>query len=222
MSEINLKNIKALIFDMDGVLVNSEPVILKAAIAGLSEFGINASPLDFVPFIGTGEDRFVGGVAEKHGFVYRVEMKRRVYEIYVKIVKDCIELFEGIPLLLKDLKQSGYRIALASSADYVKINANLDAAGIDRQLFDGVVSGEDVVNKKPAPDIFIKAAGLLGIHPSECMVVEDALSGIKAAKAAGMKVTAVKGSFPDNVLAKENPDLIVEKTIDIVNCLNIL
>jgi cytidine deaminase len=70
---------------MDGVLVDSEPVILAAAIACLTEYGLRVKPEDFVPYIGAGEDRFIGGVAEKYGLIYRKEMKERVYQIYQEI-----------------------------------------------------------------------------------------------------------------------------------------
>ena len=78
----------AVIFDMDGVLVDSEPIIRAAAIRALAEFGIAARPEDFEPFVGAGEDRFVGGVAELHGAKFVPEMKRRTYDWY----------FEAAPL----------------------------------------------------------------------------------------------------------------------------
>ena len=76
----------AVIFDMDGVLVDSEPIICAAAIRALAEFGVAAKPDDFEPFVGAGENRFVGGVAELHGKTFVPEMKHRTYDWYLKLL----------------------------------------------------------------------------------------------------------------------------------------
>jgi HAD superfamily hydrolase (TIGR01509 family) len=99
-------------------------------------------------------------------------------------------------------------MAVASSADRVKINANLRVAGIAQSDFKAVISGEDVINKKPSPEIYEKAAGAIGVHPGNCIVIEDALNGIQAAKAAGMRCVAVTTSFTKEMLEKEKPDYI--------------
>ena len=78
----------AVLFDMDGVLVDSEPIINAAAIRALAEFGITARPEDFQPFVGAGEDRYVGGVAELHGQTYVPEMKHRTYDWYLKLLPE--------------------------------------------------------------------------------------------------------------------------------------
>jgi HAD superfamily hydrolase (TIGR01509 family) len=198
----------AVIFDMDGVLVDSEPVITEAAILGLREYGVQAVPEDFIPFVGTGEDRFIGGVAEKYGAVYEIEMKKRVYQIYLNIVQEKIKVFEGVHTLLNLLQEKGIPFAVGSSADRIKVDANLKAADIPIGWFSAVVSGENVQNKKPAPDVFLQAAQAMGVQPVDCIVVEDAVNGIRAAKAGGMKCIAVTTSFSEEELLKENPDSI--------------
>ena len=85
----------AVLFDMDGVLVDSEPIINAAAIRALAEFGVTARPEDFEPFVGAGEDRYVGGVAELHGRKYIPEMKRRTYEWYLKLLPEMGKAFPG-------------------------------------------------------------------------------------------------------------------------------
>ncbi len=203
--------IEAVIFDMDGVLTDSEPVITKAAMLALAEFGVSALEADFHPFTGTGEDRFIGGVAELHGVPYRLEMKKRTYEIYVDIVDAEIGTYPGIPEMLDELPGMGIRTAVASSADAVKVQANLRAAGIGLNLFSAVCSGEDVVHKKPAPDIFLLAAEKLGVSPEKCLVVEDAVSGVKAAVAAGMRCVGISTSFPvETLLAAGASDVLAE------------
>jgi HAD superfamily hydrolase (TIGR01509 family) len=209
-SEVDM-TIEAIIFDMDGVLTDSEPVITKAATLALAEFGVMASEADFHPFTGTGEDRFIGGVAELHGVPYRLEMKKRTYEIYLDIVDAEIGIYPGIPEMLAILSGMGIRLAVASSADAVKVKANLKAAGIGLNLFAAVCSGEDVVHKKPAPDIFLLAAEKLGVLPEKCLVVEDAVTGVKAACAAGMRCVGISTSFPaETLLAAGAADVLPE------------
>lgn len=207
--------IEAVVFDMDGVLTDSEPVINAAAIAGLKEFGVTAQPDDFHPFVGTGEDNYIGGVARKYGRTYVPEMKKRVYEIYLEILPGMIESFPGVHALIAQLRQADVRLAVASSADRIKVAANLAAIEIDTDWFDAIVVGEDVVNKKPAPDSFLCAAKKLGCRPENCCVVEDAVNGVKAAKAAGMRCVAVAQSFPAETLRPAGPDVVRNAVADI-------
>ena len=209
------EKIQAVLFDMDGVLVDSEPVILAAAMACLKEYGLQPKDKDFIPYIGAGEDRFIGGVAEKYGLIYRKEMKERVYQIYREIAPEKLRIYEGAAELLIQLKQYGIHCILASSADQTKIQTNLNVAGIHENLFSAIISGEDVDRKKPAPDIYLTAARKVNIPPINCVVVEDALNGIKAAKAAGMKCIAVATTFDRQMLQEENPDFICGQIVEV-------
>jgi HAD superfamily hydrolase (TIGR01509 family) len=184
------------LFDMDGVLVDSEPIINAAAIRALAEFGIAARPGDFEPFVGAGEDRYVGGVAELYGKLYIVEMKRRTYDWYLKLLPEMGKAFSGAKGLVELLHKQGITCAVASSADRVKV------------LFGTITTGEDVVRRKPHPDIFLETARRLGRRSDECCVVEDAINGIQAAKAAGMRCVAVATSFPAESLTAAGADLV--------------
>ncbi len=203
--------VTAVIFDMDGVLTDSEPLINAAAIAMFKEFGLDVLPSDFVPFVGTGEDRYIGGVAELHHFPIDLPAaKRRTYEIYLELVPAQLEVFPGAQALVTRCRAERLKIAVASSADRIKVAANLDKIGLPVQSWDAVVTGEDVVNKKPAPDIFLKAAKELATAPANCVVVEDAVNGIEAALAAGMRCVAVAQSFPPERLGAAQ---LVRRTI---------
>lgn len=192
----------AIIFDMDGVLTDSEPLINAAAVAMFRELGLEVAPEDFHPFIGTGENRYLGGVAEKHRFPIDLpSAKRRTYEIYLQLVPTRLRAFPGAVELVHACRRRGWRTALASSADRIKIDANLHRIGLPPEGWDAVVTGEDVERKKPAPDIFLAAAARLDMAPGFCVVVEDAVNGIQAAKAAGMRCVAVAQSFPPERLA---------------------
>jgi HAD superfamily hydrolase (TIGR01509 family) len=193
--------IRAAIFDMDGVLTDSEPLINAAAIAMFQEQGLHTRPEDFLPFVGTGEDRYLGGVAERYDFVLDLPAaKRRTYEIYLELVPSRLEVFPGAKRLVEDCRQAGLLIAVASSADQIKVVANLSKIGLPPDAWNAVVTGEDVVAKKPAPDIFLKAAEKLRVGAGECVVIEDAVNGIQAALSAGMRCVAVAQSFPPELL----------------------
>ncbi len=205
------------IFDMDGVLVRSAPVTIHAAQLVLAEYGVQAEPKEFAPFIGAGEARFVGGVAESHGVAYEPVMKEKLNRKYVEIVKAELPPYPAGKAVLVALKERGEKIALASSADMIKIKANLGAAEIPLDWFDAIASGEDAERKKPAPDIFLAAAKQLGAEPRECLVIEDALNGIEAARAAGMQVVAITSYFDRETLAKHNPDAVIDDLMELVD-----
>lgn len=205
-----LPNIRAVIFDMDGVLTDSEPLINAAAIAMFKEKGLSVQPDDFLPFVGTGEERYIGGVAEKHNFpLDAAEAKHRTYEIYLGLVPDRLQAFPGAVELVHRLRKAGLLVAVASSADEIKVAANLQKIGLPMDFWDEVLTGEEVKNKKPAPDLFLSAARKLGVEPEECAVVEDAITGVQAAKAAGMRCVAVAQTFPAGRLGEA--DLVREK-----------
>jgi HAD superfamily hydrolase (TIGR01509 family) len=189
--------IRAVIFDMDGVLTDSEPLINEAASAMFRERGLTVQAEDFRPFVGAGEDRYLGGVAEKYGFPLDLAAaKKRTYEIYLERVPARLRAFPGAIELVQDCKRAGLKVALASSADRVKIDANLNQIGLPPVFWDASVSAEDVTRKKPAPDIFLVTAQKLGLAPDQCAVVEDAVNGVQAANAAGMRCVAVAHTFP--------------------------
>jgi beta-phosphoglucomutase len=207
-------NIRAVIFDMDGVLTDSEPLINEAAIAMFKEKGLEVQPDDFIPFLGAGEERYVGGVAEKYNFpLDAVAGKQRTYEIYFDLVPTKLEVFPGVLELVKACRNAGLRVAVASSADQIKVSVNLQKIGLPIESWDAVMTGELVEHKKPAPDIFLLAAQTLGVTPAECVVVEDAVNGIKAAKAAGMRSVGVAHTLASEEL--RSADVVREKISDV-------
>jgi beta-phosphoglucomutase len=186
---------------MDGVLVDSEPFICKAAMMMFAELGAKVLPEDFLPFVGMGENRYIGGVAENHGVKVDIEkVKARTYEIYEIIVRGKLSPLPGVHEFIAECRKKGLKLALATSADRVKMEVNLREIGLSPGSFHSIITGLDVENKKPFPDIYIKAAGSIGLKPRECLVVEDAVSGIKAGKSAGCRCLAVTSSFDPSAL----------------------
>lgn len=195
--------IQAVIFDMDGVLVDTEEFICEAAMNYFAELGVQVQADDFLEFVGTGENRYIGGVAEKYGVKIDIgQAKKRVYEIYDTIVRGRIQPLDGVMDFLATCKEKNLKTAVATSADRTKMDINLREMGLSEADFDVCINGLEVEHKKPHPEIFLTAAHKMNIPPANCLVVEDAITGVEAGKAAGCKVLALMTSFSAEQLAQ--------------------
>jgi len=193
---------------MDGVLCDSEEFIAEAAcLMFKTVYGTDARPSDFEPFIGTGEDRFIGGVAEKYGITLTMPRdKETTYQLYAQCVKGKLQPVAGVVEFIRYAATKGIKLAVATSADKYKMDVNLDAIGLDADIFDALITGSDIEHKKPAPDIFLKAAEMMGVDPADCVVFEDAVSGAQAARAAGSYCVGLTTSFSDEILKDAGAD----------------
>jgi HAD superfamily hydrolase (TIGR01509 family) len=201
------------VLDMDGVLADSETLICRAACQMFAEQGLQVSPEDFFPFVGTGENRYIGGVAEKYNFSLDIEqVKERTYDIYLEIIKGTLQPLPGVHEFINRCRAMGKKLAVASSADRRKVRGNLKEIGLSDSLFDAIIVGEDVHRKKPDPMIFQLAIRCLRLEPRVCLVVEDAVSGLAAAKSAGARCLALTTSFPADAL--KGADYIAKNLAD--------
>eukprot|EP00889_Picochlorum_renovo_P000774 jgi/Picre1/27804/NNA_000768.t1 len=212
--------IEAVLFDMDGVLCNSEIVSRQAGAETMQAlYGIEVSPDEFIAFTGTGEANFLGGVAKKHGVDdFDVDIcKEKFFEIYLSkyAVPGSGIGYAGARELVQACRETGLKTAVASSADLVKVHANLNAAEIPLTLFDAIVSADAFENLKPSPDIFLAAAKELGVSPDSCLVIEDAIAGVQAARAANMRVLAVATTLSRESLGETAPDEIFSSIAEI-------
>lgn len=196
------KNFKAVIFDMDGVLCDSEPFINEAGVEMFRRYyDLTVQPDDFLPFVGAGDDRYVGGVAEKYGFSAELPRdKNRMYDIYLELIKGRLQPLAGVRDFIARCREAGCKVAVATSSDTAKMEGNLREIGLPAETFDACVNGSMIEHKKPAPDIFLAAAGKLGAEAAECLVIEDAVNGVQAALAAGMTALGITSSFPPETL----------------------
>lgn len=179
---------KAFIFDMDGVIIDSEPIHFEIDVETMKYFGVTITPHELERFVGMTNPEMWSILKQDYG------LPQSVSEIIEYQLKSKIELIrsidlapiEGIQELIFDLKQNNISIGLASSSPISFIHEVLRKYNFF-EYFDSIVSGEEVAKGKPAPDIYLEASNQLNINPSECWVLEDSKHGIQAAKSAGMK-----------------------------------
>ena len=187
-----LQNLDTVIFDMDGVLINSEPFWKEVEIKVFASVGID--------FVAVGGEKTVGlridEVVDYWYGLYPWKQKSKaavVAEIMDEMTKVILsegEAMKGVIELLGYLKEQGYKIGLATSSYEVLLNATLQVLGIEN-YFDVSNSAQSLTYGKPHPEIYIKTAADLGSVPGKCLVIEDSLNGVIAGKAAKMRVIAV-------------------------------
>ncbi|MDB5003365.1 MAG: beta-phosphoglucomutase family hydrolase [Mucilaginibacter sp.] len=212
-----MKNIAA-IFDMDGTMVNNTPYHLKSWQTLFKKYGLSDlqpqtyyTKISGIPIIDTLKSLFANAdeatlrslLKEKEG------LYREFYAPYIAPIN-------GLENLLIELKEAGFKLAIASSATMDDIDFVLNHVPV-RQYFDVIIDGNRVSKGKPNPQIFLKAAADLNILPQDCVVFEDSLAGIKAANAAQMKVVGITTGQtadklqPSNLVITDFTELTVEK-----------
>jgi HAD superfamily hydrolase (TIGR01509 family) len=137
------------------------------------------------------------------------------YRLYGECVKGRLQALPGVHDFIKAARSAGIRLAVATSADEVKLKTNLHEIGLNKTLFDALVNGLEIEHKKPAPDIFLEAARRLGIDPAACIVFEDAVNGVQAGKAAGARCVGVTSSFDAAALKKAGADLTIPSFVGV-------
>ncbi|MBI5388079.1 MAG: HAD family phosphatase [Verrucomicrobia bacterium] len=191
---------KAVIFDMDGVIVDSEPHHKQAFYDTIREIGYEGlGGLRFEDYVGRSDyELWVDFVAKNQPPQTMEELLARKRQRIIEVMREVQPIFEGLPDLVAKLAEQ-CPLAIASGSEHVVIEAVLALKGL-RRFFSVVVSSADVQRGKPAPDIFLRAAEMLGVEPRCCWVIEDSKPGVLAALAAGMKVVAITNTHPAHEL----------------------
>lgn len=180
--------IRAVIFDMDGVIVESEHIHIEAEQQTMLKHGVHISADELHTYTGTTAEFMFTELIKNYRLNTTFErIFKEKEEVLFKLLEKETRPTKGVIELLKKLKQKGIKLAIASSSHRKLIDYILRRLDIGR-LFDFVVSAEDIAHSKPNPEIFLKSARGLKVKPVECLVVEDAKLGIEAAKSAGMRV----------------------------------
>lgn len=185
--------ITSIIFDLDGLLADTEVLHYRAYHAALMEQGFNVSETDYAEhWVRAGKG--ISDWVSIHGLALDPHaLRARKSQYYLDLLGSSLRPMDGAVQLLNELRGE-MKIALASSSYRDAVDGVLAGLGI-AHFFEIIVSGLDVSQVKPAPDIFLKAASDLGVEPRECLVVEDAEKGVVAAHRAGMRCVAVPNDY---------------------------
>jgi HAD superfamily hydrolase (TIGR01509 family) len=187
---------QAVIFDMDGVIVDSEPRHERAFLEVVREIGYGDKlDLRFDDYIGrSDQDLWLAFIAKHKPPQTLAELLALKQRRMIEILRREQPLFDGVPKLVEKLA-ARYVLALASGSDRAVVEEVLKLKDLGR-FFSAVVSSSDIQHGKPAPDIFLRTAELLKVLPQNCCVIEDSKPGIAAGLAAGMEVIAITNTHP--------------------------
>lgn len=202
--------LKAIIFDMDGVLLDSESLHYDVLKGMLKEYGYEYSEKHFLQYCGISEVKMWPKLLKKAGLdKLNLDHKKLIKE-HKKRYEKALDMkgyprFEGLNAFLHELKDEGYKIAVASASDPEVIKKTLKNLEI-RDYFNECISSRECEHGKPEPDVFLLAADRLGINPKECLIVEDSKNGMKAAHNAKIPVVGFSGARieTDMSLSKHN------------------
>jgi len=190
--------IKAVIFDMDGVLVESENAHIEAEKQTLLKYGVKISAEELHTYTGTTARFMFTELIKKNKLNTTFEkIFNEKEEILFRLLKEEMRPTKGIIELLRKLKQERVKLAIASSSHRRLIEFVLEQLNI-ALFFASVISSEDVANSKPDPEIFLKSASKLGVNPADCVVIEDSKLGLEAARRARMKCVGYRNPSSGN------------------------
>jgi len=202
----------AVLWDLDGILIDTGPLHYAAWVDTLSSTGHAFAPETFQSTFGMNNQGVLSVVLGREPTAAELrDLADRKEALFRERIAGAVEPLPGVRQWLGRLQVAGWRQAVASSAPAANIEVMVDAGGL-RPFFDVLVSGEKMPGK-PKPDVFLEAARQVGVPPAHCVVVEDAVAGVAAAKAAGMRCLAVTNTNPAERLAAA--DLIVNSLADL-------
>ena len=186
----------AVIFDMDGVIIDSEPRHERAFLDVFEQMGYGQTHgIHFEQYLGRSDRAVWIDFIAKHNPKWTLdELTAWKQNHLIEIIRRDQPIFDGLPELVAKVA-ARYRTAVASGSVHPVIDEVLAMKSL-RQFFPVVVSAQDVAQGKPAPDIFLRAATLLGVAPETCCVIEDSAAGVTAARAAGMTAIAITNTLP--------------------------
>ncbi|MXX32544.1 MAG: HAD family phosphatase [Chloroflexi bacterium] len=189
----------AVIFDMDGVLLDSEPLHYEAVRIILAEQGVDFPLEDYFRYLGTTLTSTWDDLCDRYPITMPfAQFDARYNADVLAHYRAGAPLIRGARELVEQLREAGVPIAVASSSHRMWVDAALDGAGLS-DYFDQTTAGDEVSMGKPSPEIYLKAAEKLGFDPARCIAIEDAPAGVESASAAGMKVVLVRSELTDDL-----------------------
>lgn len=204
---------RAVIWDMDGIIIDSAPYHLKAWQEVFSKRGLNFTGDDFRSSFGMRNDTIIGGFLGEGASDEEIAAIGREKEASFRLkIRQNPRPLPGVVALMAALAERDLKMAIASSAPRENIELVIDTLGIARHFL-VIISEKDVTRGKPEPDGYLLAAKRLGVKPENCLVIEDAIVGVTAARRAGMHCLAVTNSHPRDSLS--DADLVVDSLEEI-------
>ena len=206
--------IKAFIFDLDGIIADSEHFSEEAGIKVWARYGVRMTRKERKEAIGRRVEEIFEDMLKARNLKMSIpKLVKEKDAIFNKIIKGTMKPIRNSIELVKSLKEKGYEVAIATSSHTIKMDAELKELGIDH-LFDVKINGDHIKKGKPNPEIFLVAAKKLGVMPEECAVIEDAEYGVQAAKNAGMYAIALHSpNSPNQDLSKA--DMVVDDLAEV-------
>lgn len=211
-----MKKKKAVIFDMDGVVSDTQKFHAEVESLLLKEFGIHMEPDEITRiYSGVADEKMFAELFEKHNVKVAsvADVVFRKWDLMRQVASGRITPIPHAVELIQQLKKEGFKLAIASASTKAFINEVMEALNI-REYFDTIVSAQEVQHGKPAPDIFLLAAKRLGVQPEESVVIEDGRSGMIGATAANMKsiglVTDIMADYPATKLVSSLQDVNID------------
>jgi HAD superfamily hydrolase (TIGR01509 family) len=200
----------AVLFDMDGTLIDSEPVWFETEVRLLAEQGFDLGPEHWEKVLGQPNEVACTYLIEVSGIplTWR-ELSERIEAAMAEQLSQGLDLLPGAKELLVELQDAGVPTALVSASSRRIVDSCLGAIGAD--FFRHTVSGDDVTRSKPAPEPYLLAAELLGVDPADCVVIEDSPIGVAAGAAAGCRVLAVPHA---DVVVPAHPRITRARSLD--------
>lgn len=193
-----MEKIEAVLFDMDGVIFDTERIYLEIWTSVFNKYGYKMTKDVYVTVMGRGRENVIKTFVDIYGNDLPImKMYDEKDELLLQIIDAGeVPIKPGAIEIIKSLKKNGYKVALATSAKRNRLDKQLKIGNI-KDIFDAIVCGDDVTNAKPDPEIFLDAAKKLSVSPKKCIVIEDSPAGIKAAynaKMVGLHVEDLKKS----------------------------
>ena len=213
--------IKAVLFDMDGLMVDTESLSTEAFINSAKAQGYNMTKEETLKVL---------GFTKANIYQFWIDYFQGINVDGKKLVDDHYEYIENVLYtvgpekmpyveeLLKYLRENNYKIAVASSSDTADIKNNLEKTKLEKYI-DEIASGAEVENGKPAPDVFLLAAKRLGVDPKDCLILEDSKAGIKAGKASGAMVFMVPDMYTVDKECEDTADRILTNLGEVIEIL---
>lgn len=206
--------IKAIIFDMDGVISDTNQIHAQIESELLKLFNINISEEEIIAkYSGVRTDHFFRKLLQQNNIEHDVGelINDKHHKFISKLEQEGAKSIPGVVKLIGELQKIGFKLAVASGSEKRLVKLILEQVGVIDK-FDEIISAEEVTHGKPHPDIFLLAAEKLSVSPEECVVIEDSINGMQAANAAGMKCIGLTNDkqMPADIIISSFSEISIE------------